>query len=145
MSFHQEWAAIQARAQDASARTRLNGTGGRGGGDEADLELHSAELTDIRNTAEALAGDLDTAGHTAENPTRVAGILLRTPGFETGNALIEVATRWQSQADALRDACLRVSGHLEDTVRTHTAVEQETAAALRDSTTALNPRLTGAV
>lgn len=143
MSFHEEWAAIQARAREESARTRLNSTAGQGDGG-ADLEIHSAELADIQGSADDLANDLDASGHTAENHTHVAGIFLRTPGFETGYALIEVATRWQSQADSLRDACLRISGHLQDTVRTHATVEQETAAAVRQTTAGLNPRLTGA-
>ncbi|MFD5320091.1 hypothetical protein [Streptomyces sp. NPDC127098] len=144
MSFQQEWAAIQARARQETAHTRLNSTGGQGGGD-ADLEIHGAELSEIQGSADDLANDLDALGHTAENQTHVAGIFLRTPGFETGDALIEVATRWRSQADSLRDACLRISGHLQDTVRTYTVVEQETAAAVQQASSGLNPRLTGAV
>ncbi|MDT0321038.1 hypothetical protein [Streptomyces millisiae] len=123
-------------------RTRLNGTGTGGG---ADLEIHGAELADIQAGADELADDLDASGHLAENHTHVTGILLRTAGFESGPALIDVATRWQSQTDALRDACLRVSGHLRETTRSHAAAEQEAAAAVREAGAVLNPRLTGAV
>lgn len=138
MSFDAEWASLQAAVHDKLTHTRLNSSGGSGG----DLEHREAELTPIQQDAGALASDLDRSGYLAHNATYVAGILLRAPGLDTGVALTEVADRWQSQADALHGACLRIAGHIDATVRTHAAGELETTADLqRASAVRSNPRL----
>ncbi|RKN05075.1 hypothetical protein [Streptomyces radicis] len=140
MTFDEEWARLQAAAQDELNATRLNSDGGAGDG--ADYAVSGEELRPVHEVAGELADELDRNGSLARNPTHVAGIFLRTPGLETGYALIEVAERWQSQADALRSACRRIAGHVDATVRAHSATEQETLADLRGaSAPASNPRL----
>ncbi|MDT0441615.1 hypothetical protein [Streptomyces johnsoniae] len=130
MSFDAEWAGLQAAARDELTHTRLNS---RGDGSGGDLEHREGQLTPIQGDADALANDLDQNGSLAHNATYVAGILLRTPGLDTGVALTEVADRWQSQAAALHAACLRIAGHVGDTVRTHAAGELETTADIRNA------------
>ncbi|ARQ68387.1 hypothetical protein [Streptomyces marincola] len=139
MSFDEEWRGLQASARDELTRTRLNSGAGGGG----DLEVHGQELTPVQEAAGSLADDLDRDGHVAQAPTEAAGAALRAPGLDTGSALADVAGRWQSQADALRDACLRIAGHIGETVHSHAAHELETVAALQraGAVPASNPRL----
>ncbi|RBM20505.1 hypothetical protein [Streptomyces sp. PT12] len=140
MTFDEEWARLQAAAQDELNATHPNSEGGAGDG--ADYAVSEGELRPVHEVAAGLADELDRNGYLAHNPTHVAGIFLRTPGLETGYALIEVADRWQSQADALRSACGRIAGHVDETVRTHGATEQETLADLGSaSAPASNPAI----
>ncbi|RKN40134.1 hypothetical protein [Streptomyces hoynatensis] len=141
-TFDEEWAQIQARAREQAARTRLDSAPAPGDG--ADLEIHEEELGRIEREAGSLAGLLDQHGRAAETQTRVAGVLLRTPGFDTGSALVELTDRWRSQTESLRDACRRIAAHRRDTTRAHAAGEQETAAALRQAAppVAHNPHIT---
>ncbi|MEV1006354.1 hypothetical protein [Streptomyces sp. NPDC049881] len=129
MSFDEEWAALQAAAREEQARTRLNSEG-TGGADALDLEVSENDLTPLRTDADGLADRVTQDGFLAQNITHVAGIFLRTPGLDTGYALIEVAERWESQANALRNALQRIAGHVGETVRAHAGDELETAAAL---------------
>jgi hypothetical protein len=131
MSFDEEWAQLQAVAREQVAHTRLNSTGDGDAGGSADLEVTDKELEKIEDTANGLANALDQSGHEAENHTHVAGIYLRTPGFECGQVLIDVATQWASQAETLRDACLRIANHLRDTAAEFAAAEEEAGAGMR--------------
>ncbi|GAA2062237.1 hypothetical protein N0X72_23085 [Streptomyces carpaticus] len=129
MGFDEEWARIKADARDEIARTQLNSTS-PAGGEQGELVVHSADISAIGVQADELATSLQEHGLVADNPTRVAGILLRTPGFETGRALTDVAEAWQSQVETLTEACLGIAGHLHHTVTDHAGGELENQAEL---------------
>ncbi|MDT0441509.1 hypothetical protein [Streptomyces johnsoniae] len=139
-SFDEEWAGLRATAHDHTTHTRLNST--EGGAAAPDLELHEAELAAVQRGASFLADALDRSGHEAEDSTSRAGTLLRTPGFGTGSALADVADRWRTQADTLRNVCADIASHLRDTTTLHAAAEQDTIASLHQSGAGTdNPRL----
>ncbi len=137
-SFDEEWAGLRAAAREHTTHTRLNSA--EGGAAAPDLELREAELAAVGQGASFLADALDRSGHEAEDNTSRAGRLLRTSGFGTGAALADVADRWKTQADTLRNACADIAGHLRDTTALHAAAEQDTVASLQQSGTG-NPRL----
>ncbi|WP_052849987.1 hypothetical protein [Streptomyces avicenniae] len=129
--FDAEWAGMQAAAREqvaqqqaaGGARTRLNTTGGGGGSGGAGVDHDEEGLQDVETHAIELGDTLSTHGQMAENSTHVAGVLLRTPGLETGPALIELVERWGTQSEALRDACLTISGHMRETIQRMADVE----------------------
>ncbi|WP_052385467.1 hypothetical protein [Streptomyces sp. NRRL F-2890] len=127
MGFDEEWAQAKAEAREEIARTRLNGSPESAGG-SGRLVLHGEDVGPIGEQADGLAASLREHGLVADNPTRVAGILLRTPGFETGRALVDVADTWQSQVETLKESCLGISQHLRYTLTSHAGGELENQA-----------------
>ncbi|MFI7244287.1 hypothetical protein [Streptomyces qinglanensis] len=126
MSFEQEWAAHKA-AGEKSARMRLDGAKGPGGGSNADLTVHDDELGRIGNMAFELHGRVKKKADDARSETHAAAIyLLNEGGFDDlSDALLKVNDNWNTQVTTLKNGFGLISNHLDFTRKAHAKDERD--------------------
>ncbi|ONK10847.1 hypothetical protein STBA_15720 [Streptomyces sp. MP131-18] len=84
----------------------------------------------MANTARELYDDLDRHGCTAEDDVSAASGDFRQVGMAAGPTLSVLAQWWRRQCDDLLADCSRISGHLDETVRSHDGLESDVQASL---------------
>ncbi len=104
--------------------------GTTGGVGRPDLAVNSETLDPVATTARELYDDLDRYGCAAEDDVSAASGDFRQVGMATGPTLAALAEWWRRQRDDLLADCSRISGHLDDTVRSHDGLESDVQVSL---------------
>ncbi|MFE3326795.1 hypothetical protein [Streptomyces sp. NPDC059176] len=134
-----EWEELKAEAvQRNSTQMQLNrlpddpGTGK--GPSSADLVVHDDALGALGNLAYDLREQFRVAADHARPATFKASVDLFNGGLDLGAALTEMHDAWNTQQQALKEACAHISNHLDFTKAQHAKDEVHIATAMRDAT-----------
>ncbi|NML53383.1 hypothetical protein HHL19_06580 [Streptomyces sp. R302] len=132
-----EWEQIKAEtAERDSTQMRLNGlpeeSGWSTGG--GDLVVHDDQLGAIGNKAYDLRERFRVDADHARPSTFKASVDLFNDGLDLGAALTEMHDAWNTQQQALKEACAHISNHLDFTQAQHAKDEADIQTGLRDAT-----------
>ncbi|MFF8832892.1 hypothetical protein [Streptomyces sp. NPDC015131] len=124
-----EWERLKADAGNrSSARMQLNeAPGGKGGGQQGDLQADQQDLAAVGDSAFKLFEDLGRYGRDAWSSSQTAAKDLTTQEFELGGALHTVQERWEKSLTTLLDACAHISNHMDFTKKAHAGDEYHIA------------------
>lgn len=89
-----------------------------------DLTVRDDELGKLGNMAFELHGRLSNDGKHAADETRTAKSWLTADGMDTGSALGELQTAWETQLGTLMESCAHISNHLDFTKKAHEQDEE---------------------
>ncbi|MCT2589777.1 hypothetical protein LHJ74_07570 [Streptomyces sp. N2-109] len=122
-------------AGESTVHTQLNEIPApRGGGDNSgDLSVRDDELGKLGNMAFELHGRLSNDGKHAEEATRVAKSWLTEDGMDTGSALGELQSAWETKLGTLQEACAHISNHLDFSLKAHKQDEETIETGMRNA------------
>lgn len=132
-----EWEQIKTEvAQQKSTQMQLNRapdeSGWTTGG--GDLVVHDDQLGAIGNMAYDLRERFRVDADHARPSTFRASVDLFNDGLDLGAALTEMHDAWNTQQQALKEACAHISNHLDFSQAQHAKDEVEIETSLRDAT-----------
>lgn len=130
-----EWGQIKAEvAQRNSARMQLNQAPAESGASASeDLVVHDDQLGRLGNMAYDLRERFRVVADHARPSTFTASVDLFNDGLDTGSALTEMHDAWNTQQQALKEACAHISNHLDFTQAQHAKDEVDIQTSMRDA------------
>ncbi|WP_461035759.1 hypothetical protein [Streptomyces mayteni] len=142
-SFREEWAELQARAREESARTRLNSNEGGGAGPNGTL---AADWQAKRAAAGYLTEEVRprTLRAGLGPKEEVSRVTARLAGFETAEGARTVLERWVGKVRALDEQLEAEAGLLREVASGFQGVDAEAGYQMRQATDGIAPtRLLG--
>ncbi|MFG3354538.1 hypothetical protein [Streptomyces sp. NPDC048001] len=130
-----EWEQVKDEvAQRGPAQMQLNRLIDEpGGGGAPDLVVRDDELGALGNMAYDLREGFRVAADHARPSTFTASVELFNDGLDLGSALTEMHDAWNTQQQALKEACAHISNHLDFTRAQHAKDEVDIETGMRDA------------
>ena len=130
-----EWGQIKAEvAQQNSEQMQLNQVPDESGCGSEGLVVHDDQLGKLGNMAYDLREKFRVVADHARPSTFTASVNLFNDGLDMGAALTEMHDAWNTQQQALKEACAHISNHLDFTRAQHAKDEVDIQTSMRDAT-----------